>query len=156
MLFTLKSFFLNKEIFHYVFSHGAVSSWHLWKGAFWSSFSSKRENTFFWPVAWNEESGTELVQFHVFSVLHYRHCWKAASGESGFALCSGAGLWGGEDADVHRKLWPSIQRYSVCGREGFLLFLVHLYVSSTGCIIHYSYPRGHKPPAGVVGSSLWI
>lgn len=155
MLFTLKSFFKERD-FSLFFSHGAVSSWHLQKGGFCSAFSSKGEKGFFWPVEWNEESRTELVQFHIFSVLHYRHCRKAASGESCFALCWGAGLWGAEGADVHRKLWPSIQRYSVCVREGFLLFLVHSYVYSNGCSIHYTYPRGHKPPAGVVGSSLWI
>lgn len=38
--------------------------------------------------------------------------------------------------------------------EKVFFFLFTHNVSSTGCSVHYTYPRGHKPPAGVVGSSL--
>lgn len=65
-------------------------------------------------------------------------------------------VYGEEDVQIHAQGSDLQLRDApfVVENVFFFLFLVHPYLFHAGYSGHHTCPRGHKPPTGVVGSSL--
>lgn len=145
-----EKFFSKKEIFHLFFPMVLFPA-DIYERVLFVQLFLLRGRIHFSDQLGEMKKAGQLVQFHLFSVLHNRHCRTAASAESGFLLRS----WFKGRRRRCRGAQKALNfRDSLFVVEKVFFFFLCTHVSSTGCSVHYTYPRGHKPPAGVVGSSL--